>query len=140
MPLAALLGNEPMELRASRLLRRVRPATVLIGVRNPTNARRPRCANPASVFTMKDIQKRHGVDCRAGRCPRGRGTAGIHVSFDMTSATRSVAPGVGTPVKGGSITAKRTLREIVADSNLRAPDLVEVNPTLDAVRDRTARN
>ena len=70
----------------------------------------------------------------------GMGTAGIHVSFDMDVCDPSVAPGVGTPVKGGlNYREAHLLMEIVADSNLlRALDLVEVNPTLD-VRNATAQ-
>ena len=52
----------------------------------------------------------------------------------------SVAPGVGTPVKGGlNYREAHLLMEIVADSGLLTSlDLVEVNPTLD-VRNATAQ-
>ena len=35
-------------------------------------------------------------------------TAGFHVSLDMDWVDPQFAPGVGTPVRGGATTAKRT--------------------------------
>ena len=63
----------------------------------------------------------------------GRGTAGVHVSFDLDVCDPTIAPGVGTPVKGGlDYREAHLLMEMVADSGLlRALDLVEVNPILD---------
>ncbi len=63
----------------------------------------------------------------------GEGTAGVHVSFDLDVCDPSIAPGVGTPVRGGlSYREAHLLMETVADSGrLRALDLVEINPTLD---------
>jgi len=51
-----------------------------------------------------------------------------------------IAPGVGTPVKGGlDYREAHMVMEIVADSGLLTSlDLVEVNPTLD-VRNATAQ-
>ena len=67
------------------------------------------------------------------------GTAGIHVSFDMDVCDPLIAPGVGTPVKGGlDYREAHMVMEIVADSGrLVSLDLVEVNPTLD-LRNATA--
>ena len=67
------------------------------------------------------------------------GTGGLHVSFDLDVCDPSVAPGVGTPVRGGlDYREAHMLMELVADSQrLVALDLVEVNPTLD-VRNTTA--
>ena len=50
-----------------------------------------------------------------------------------TSATPAIAPGVGTPVKGGlSYREAHVVMEMVAESGkLTSLDLVEVNPTLD---------
>src|SRR5678810_1227455 len=69
----------------------------------------------------------------------GDGTAGLHVSFDLDVCDPSVAPGVGTPVRGGlDYREAHMLMELVADSQrLVALDLVEVNPTLD-IRNTTA--
>ena len=63
----------------------------------------------------------------------GRDTAGVHVSFDMDVCDPTIAPGVGTPVKGGlDYREAHMVMEMIADSGLlRALDLVEVNPILD---------
>ena len=55
------------------------------------------------------------------------------MSFDLDVCDPAIAPGVGTPVKGGlDYREAHMLMEMVADSGLlRALDLVEVNPILD---------
>jgi arginase len=89
---------------------------------------------------MKEID-REGIARIAERALTiaSAGTGGVHVSFDLDSCDPSIAPGVGTPVKGGlDYREAHLLMEIVADSRkLIALDLVEVNPTLD-VRNATA--
>ena len=66
-------------------------------------------------------------------------TGGIHVSLDLDVCDPMIAPGVGTPVKGGfDYREAHMIMEMVADSGrLVALDLVEVNPTLD-IRNTTA--
>jgi arginase len=144
MPLAALLGNEPAELaRIGGFSPKVRPEnTVIIGVRNLDEREKVAVrASKVHVFTMKDID-RHGIASAAEQAVKlaGQGAAGIHVSFDMDVCDPSIAPGVGTPVKGGlDYREAHMLMEIVADSGLLTSlDLVEVNPTLD-VRNATAQ-
>jgi arginase len=68
-----------------------------------------------------------------------RDTGGMHVSFDMDVCDPSIAPGVGTPVKGGlNYREAHLIMEMVADAGrLTALDVVEINPTLD-VRNATA--
>jgi arginase len=63
----------------------------------------------------------------------GNGTGGLHVSFDLDVCDPTIAPGVGTPVKGGlDYREAHMLMEMIADSGLlRSLDLVEVNPILD---------
>ncbi len=143
MPLAALLGAEPAELsRLGAVVPAVVPAhTVLIGVRNLDEREKVAVRESrVHVFTMQDID-RQGIAAVVDEAVRlaSGGTAGIHVSFDMDACDPSIAPGVGTPVKGGLDYRETHLAmEIVADSGrLRALDLVEVNPTLD-VRNATA--
>jgi arginase len=83
---------------------------------------------------MKDID-RNGIATITEQAIAlaGASTGGIHVSFDLDACDPSIAPGVGTPVKGGlDYREAHMLMEIVADSGLlRALDLVEVNPILD---------
>ena len=56
------------------------------------------------------------------------------VSFDVDVCDPTIAPGVGTPVKGGlDYREAHMVMEIVADSTLLlALDVVEVNPVLDS--------
>jgi arginase len=143
MPLAALLGPEPSELSTiGGFSPKVLPAhTVLVGIRN-LDAREKVAVRDAGVhvFTMKDID-RQGIAAVIEQAVSlaGNGTAGIHVSFDMDVCDPLIAPGVGTPVKGGlDYREAHMVMEIVADSGLLTSlDLVEVNPTLD-VRNTTA--
>jgi arginase len=144
MPLAALLGNEPSELaRIGGFSPKVqRENTFIIGVRNLDEREKVAVRDSkVRVFTMKDID-RHGIASAAEQAVKlaGKDTAGIHVSFDMDVCDPSIAPGVGTPVKGGlDYREAHLLMEIVADSGLLTSiDLVEVNPTLD-VRNATAQ-
>ena len=137
MPLASLLGPEPAELsRIGGFSPKISPEhTVLIGIRNLDEREKDRIrASGVRVFTMKDID-RIGVaavmDAAIGVA--GKGTAGIHVSFDMDVCDPTIAPGVGTPVKGGlNYREAQLVMEMVADSGLLLSlDLVEVNPVLD---------
>jgi len=143
MPLAALLGPEPTELSCiGGFSPKVSPEhTVLIGVRNLDASEKLRVRESrVHVFTMKDID-RAGIAAVAEQAIQlaGRGTEGLHVSFDIDVCDPSVAPGVGTPVKGGlNYREAHMVMEMIADSALlRALDIVEVNPTLD-VQNNTA--
>jgi arginase len=143
MPLAALLGAEPAEL--ARLAGDA-PAidavhTVLVGIRNLDEIEKKLVREShVHVFTMKDID-RLGITqvmerALALACD---GTAGVHVSFDMDVCDPAIAPGVGTPVKGGlDYREAHVVMEMVAEcGRLASLDLVELNPTLD-LRNQTA--
>lgn len=142
MPLSALLGGEPFELASIGGSPSVfAHNTVLVGIRNLDEREKEQIrASGVHVFTMKDID-RDGIAKIAERALAiaGDGTGGIHVSFDMDVCDPGIAPGVGTPVKGGlDYREAHMVMEMVADSRrLVALDLVEVNPTLD-VRNATA--
>ena len=137
MPLASLLGSEPAELsRIGGVSPKVLPEhTVLIGIRNLDGREKEILrASGAHVFTMKEID-RSGIASVVERALAiaGSGTGGIHVSFDLDVCDPAIAPGVGTPVKGGlNYREAHMVMEMIADSGLlRALDLVEVNPILD---------
>jgi arginase len=137
MPLAALLGPEPADLsRIGTFSPKVLPAhTVIIGVRNLDEREKISVRDShVHVFTMKDID-RQGIASIVEQAINlaGNGTAGIHVSFDMDVCDPLIAPGVGTPVKGGlDYREAHMVMEIVADSGLLTSlDMVEANPTLD---------
>jgi arginase len=137
MPLASLLGPEPAELsNIGGFTPKVLPEhAVLIGIRNLDEREKEMVRNSGvRVYTMKDIDRggiaqimEHALGVAA------EGTAGVHVSFDMDVCDPTIAPGVGTPVKGGlDYREAHMAMEIVADSGLlRSLDLVEVNPVLD---------
>lgn len=138
MPLAALLGPEPAELsRIGARSPKVRAdKTVLIGIRNLDVLEKERILDArVHVFTMKDID-RDGIAKIMERALAiaSSDTAGIHVSFDVDVCDPAIAPGVGTPVRGGlNYREAHMVMEMVADSGrLKALDLVEINPILDA--------
>ena len=122
---------------------KVLPAhTVLVGIRNLDEREKVAVRDSGvHVFTMKDID-RQGIASIVEQAVNlaGNGTAGVHVSFDIDVCDPLIAPGVGTPVKGGlNYREAHMVMEIVADSGLLTSlDLVEVNPTLD-VRNTTAQ-
>ena len=137
MPLAALLGPEPAELAAiGEVTPAVRPDRVaLVGVRSLDQREKDLIrASGVHVFTMSDIDRAGlaGVTRRALALIL-RGNADLHVSFDLDVCDPTIAPGVGTPVRGGlSYREAHMLMELVADTGrLRALELVEVNPILD---------
>jgi arginase len=143
MPLAALLGPEPAELAGlAGFTPAVRPEhVVLVGIRNLDDREREIVkASRVHTFTMKDID-RLGIAEVTERALAlaGRGTGGIHVSFDLDVCDPTIAPGVGTPVKGGlDYREAHMVMELVNDSGrMMSLDLVEVNPTLD-LRNMTA--
>jgi arginase len=112
----------------------------LIGIRDLDEREKKLIADSGiTVFTMRDID-RHGVshiiDEAINRATRG--TAGIHVSFDVDAIDPSEAVGVGTPKKGGLTYREAHLcLEIIADTQkLTSMDVAEINPILD-VRNTT---
>jgi arginase len=143
MPLAALLGSEPAELaHLAPDGPAVLPAhTVLVGIRNLDEVeKRSVRASQVHVFTMRDIDRLGITEVMARAIALAtRGTGGFHVSYDLDVCDPNVAPGVGTPVKGGlSYREAHVVMEMVAESGkLTSFDLVEVNPTLD-IRNTTA--
>ena len=143
MPLAALLGPEPAELSGiGGFSPTIDPGlVVLIGVRNLDEQEKQRVRDSRiHVFTMKDID-RAGIASimEQAIALAGGEDAGLHVSFDLDVCDPAIAPGVGTPVKGGlDYREAHMVMEMLADSGrLLALDMVEVNPTLD-IRNNTA--
>ena len=63
----------------------------------------------------------------------------LHVSFDVDFLDPEIAPGVGTPVRGGpSYREAQLCMEMLADTGrLGSLDVVEINPARD-VQNRTA--
>ena len=65
------------------------------------------------------------------------GNGFVHVSLDMDALDPGVAPGVGTPVRGGLRYREAHLAlELIAETNvLTSLDVVEVNPVLDVANE-----
>jgi arginase len=106
----------------------------LVGVRSLDDGERELLGKlDAKVFTMSDVD-RLGVE-RAMResLAHVAGPGFVHVSLDMDALDPDVAPGVGTPVRGGlSYREAHLAMELVAESGLASSlDVVEVNPILD---------
>ena len=136
MPLAAALGlaGPAFESDAWPLPMVAEGRVALVGVRSLDAAERDLLRTlDACVFTMSDID-RIGIE-RAMRVALERVSGGgfVHVSLDMDVVDPAVAPGVGTPVRGGlSYREAHLACELVAESELLdALEVVEVNPILD---------
>ena len=85
------------------------------------------------VYTMTELDRR-GVEAVVREAlERVEGAAFVHVSLDMDVVDPDVAPGVGTPVRGGlSYREAHLAMELVAESGLLGSlEIVEVNPILD---------
>ena len=92
------------------------------------------------VFTMSDLD-RVGIESAMGEAlEHVSGPGFVHVSLDMDALDPDVAPGVGTPVRGGLTYREAHLAlELVAESGLAGSlEVVEVNPILDR-ENETAR-
>ncbi|MBA3735843.1 MAG: arginase [Actinobacteria bacterium] len=106
----------------------------LVGVRSLDDGERELLRElDAKVFTMSDVD-RLGIE-RAIResLTHVAGPGFVHVSLDMDAMDPEVAPGVGTPVRGGlSYREAHLAMELIAESGLASSlDVVEVNPILD---------
>jgi arginase len=106
----------------------------LIGVRSLDEAERELVrSRGVAVYTMSDFDRRGVEPIVRGALERASGAAFVHISLDMDVVDPDVAPGVGTPVRGGfSYREAHLAMELVAESGLMGSmDVVEVNPILD---------
>ncbi len=136
MPLAAVLGRAPEWFtHAGLTLPALDPTRVaLVGIRSLDPAERAFLHESSiRVFTMSDID-RIGME-RAMReaLDRVAGAGFVHVSLDLDSLDPKVAPGVGTPVRGGLTYREAHLAcELIAESGIVGSfEVVESNPILD---------
>jgi len=137
MPLAAVLGLGPKELtHVGGSFKKVDAANVaLVGIRSLDDGEKKHLKQTgAHVFTMPDID-RQGIH-RVMKKALARVTDGtdyLHVSFDLDAVDPTVAPGVGTPVKGGlDYREAHLIMELLSDSGrMTSLEIVEVNPILD---------
>jgi len=136
MPLAAVLGLAGPEFESEAYrLPAVDPARVaLVGVRSLDDGERELLSElDALVFTMSDVDRLGIEPVLEESLEHVAGDGFVHVSLDMDVLDPEVAPGVGTPVRGGlSYREAHFALELVAESGLAdSLEVVEVNPILD---------
>jgi arginase len=86
-----------------------------------------------NIFTMEEIDK-HGMAVVITKALRKlRDVDFLHVSLDLDAIDPSVAPGVGTPVKGGLNyrEAHLIMESLNEAGRMSSLEMVEVNPILD---------
>jgi arginase len=135
MPLAAALGQCGFDLQGFEGPPWLDPTkTVLFGVRSLDPGERALVRELGlSVFTMADIDRR-GIPAVVGDALDAvRGARFVHLSLDVDVCDPEIAPGVGTPVKGGlSYREAHLAMELMAEADLLTSiEIVEVNPILD---------
>ncbi len=115
---------------------KLRPENVvLVGIRDVDPGEAALMAQSGvQYFTMRDIDERgmrRVMDDALAIA--GRGTDGVHLSFDLDGVDPQWAPGTGTTVPGGLTYRESHLAmEMLADADVLASlEFVEVNPLLD---------
>jgi arginase len=106
----------------------------LVGVRSLDDPEREVLRElDAKVFTMSDVDRLGIERAILESLTHVAGPGFVHVSLDMDAMDPEVAPGVGTPVRGGlSYREAHLAMELIAESGLASSlDVVEVNPILD---------
>jgi arginase len=143
MSVAAMLGVGAFGDEDWAVAPRVDPANVaMVGIRSLDDGERVALRDSeVTVFTMSDIDDRGLPDvAEAAFDVATDGTDGVHVSLDMDFLDPDEAPGVGTPVRGGTTYREaHAAMERVGDriDRVRSMEVVEVNPILDQ-HNRTA--
>ncbi len=142
MPVACLCGHGPQALiEIGGQVPALRPKEIRqIGIRS-VDAGEKRLVHDIGieVFDMRYIDEmgmRHAMDLALALVDVN---THLHVSLDVDFLDPSIAPGVGTTVRGGPTYREAQLcMEMIADTGrLASLDLVELNPALD-VRNQTA--
>jgi arginase len=142
MPVAVLTGNGPEPLlNLSGAVPAVDPHDVReIGLRDVDLGEKHLLAeHEVEVFDMRyldEIGVRHAMEMALKGVDEN---THLHVSLDLDFLDASIAPGVGTPVRGGPTYREAHLcMEMIADTGrLGSLDIVELNPALD-VRSQTS--
>ncbi len=136
MPLAALTGNgHPDLVDIGREGASVRTEdVVMIGLRSVDQEER-RLLGEAGVrvYTMKEIDA-YGAASVVRRALKDLAhLERVHLSFDLDVLDPGIAPGVGTPVRGGlTYREAHLVMELVNEAGIiTSLDVVEVNPILD---------
>jgi arginase len=134
MVLAALLGLAGPWFESDAWPLPAAERVALVGVRELDKGERELLRElDARVYTMSDVDRR-GLEPVIRESLEHVSDGGfVHVSLDMDVVDPEVAPGVGTPVRGGlSYREAHLALELVAESgSLGSLDVVEVNPIFD---------
>jgi arginase len=143
MPCAAVLGRGAPELvgMGDRIPMVDAKKAVIVGVRDLDPSERNEIrSSGVQVFTMRDIDIL-GMNevMRRAIAIATDGTAGFHLSFDLDGTDPSVAPGVGTPVPGGTDfrESHMVMESAYESGKLLGLEMTEINPILDE-RNKTA--
>ncbi len=143
MPVAVLCGHGPQPLLQMTQASggALSPADFrLLGVRSVDPHERAFVhAQGLEVFDMRHLDE-HGMRAAMQQALMGvDDNTHLHLSFDVDFLDPDIAPGVGTPVRGGPTYREAQLcMEMIADTNcLGSLDVVELNPARD-VQNRTA--
>jgi arginase len=136
MGLAAALGVGGREFESPLWpLPAVDPSRVaLVGVRELDEGERKHVHELGiRAYTMSDVDRLGVEPVIRQSLAHVAGAPFVHVSLDMDVVDPDVAPGVGTPVRGGlSYREAHLALELIAESGLSSSlDVVEVNPILD---------
>jgi arginase len=143
MPLAALCGlGHPDLVGVGGGGASVRPEdVVLVGLRRVDPEERRLLAEAGvRAYTMKEFDT-HGIARVVDRVLDDLSHLGrIHLSFDLDVVDPEIAPGVGTPVRGGvTYREAHLLMELLGEAAaITSLDVVEVNPILDE-KNKTAK-
>ncbi len=137
MPVSALTGRgDALLVGIGEAAAKVKEENIaMVGVRSVDRKERQAIEDAGiTVFTMRDIDElgMRGVMTQALEIVTD-GTDWLHVSLDMDVVDPEHAPGVGTPVKGGTTYRETHLAmEMIADTEaMGSMEIVEVNPILD---------
>lgn len=136
MPLAASIGMGAKELiNLSGDFQKVNPKNVvLIATRDLDEGEKINIRkNKVSVFTMKEIDKLGMAEVMKLVLKKLKNVDHLHVSFDLDAIDPTIAPGVGTPVKGGlDYREAHLIMETLFEKNkMQSLEIVECNPILD---------
>jgi arginase len=118
-----------------------RSRVALVGLRTVDAGERDRLRElGVGVWTISDLD-RTGIERAVGEALEHVGGPNfVHVSFDVDVVDPDVAPGVGTPVRGGlSYREAHLAMELVAEAGIATSlEVVEVNPILDRQNETAA--
>jgi arginase len=136
MPLAAALGAKEWDGVGWANAPTLNEENVaIVGLRSVDETERDLIAeSDITTYTMSEIDQRGLADVvESAVAVAADGVDGYHVSLDLDWLDPTIAPGVGTPVRGGVTyrEAHHAMELVAAEGGMRSMELVEVNPTLD---------